>query len=134
MKNPGKLSANDKSGESNRKVILVVDDEPNICNALQRILESDGYTVVTALDGKAALNLIPQLKPNLLFLDIMMPGMDGREVCERAHEICDARIVYFSARADLARTEGEADAFLTKPASSRRILSVVDLCLSACKN
>jgi CheY-like chemotaxis protein len=118
------------------KLILVVDDEPNMCNILQRLLESEGYRVIIALDGEAALEIIPRTQPDLILLDIMMPGMDGREVCKRARQICDSRIIYFTARADLAKPEkvrelsSEANAFLTKPASTRRILSVVEATLA----
>jgi CheY-like chemotaxis protein len=118
-------------------LILVVDDEPNMCSALQRILETEGYRVATALDGKTALDLIPELKPDLILLDMMMPGVDGREVGLRARQILDTRIVYFTARADLAQPEaagklyGEADAFLPKPASTKRILSVIEATLNA---
>jgi len=119
------------------KLILVVDDEQNMCRILQRLLESEGYRVIIALDGQTALDIIPKTKPDLILLDIMMPGMDGREVCVKARQICDSRIIYFTARADLAKPEkvrelsGEADAFLTKPASTKRILSMVEATLAS---
>lgn len=116
-------------------LIMVVDDEPNMCAALQRILEMEGYRVITASDGKTALRLIPELKPALILLDIMMPGMHGQEVGTRARQMSDSRIIYFTARADLTAAENskgmfaEANALLAKPASSKRILSVVDATL-----
>jgi CheY-like chemotaxis protein len=119
----------------NNPLIMVVDDEPNMCAALQRVLEAEGYRVVTALDGKSALSLIPEVKPDLILLDIMMPGMHGQEVGMRARELGDSRIVYFTARADIAGAENlkgqfaEADAFLAKPATAKRILAVVDATL-----
>ncbi len=120
-----------KTAKKTPKTILVVDDEQNMCNALRRVLEGEGYRVFVALDGAAAIKVIPEMKPDLILLDIMMPGMDGREVCARAREISECRVIYFTARADLAKPEtakelyGEADAFLTKPASAKRIVSVV---------
>jgi CheY-like chemotaxis protein len=119
----------------NGPLIMVVDDEPNMCAALQRILETEGYRVITAADGKTALRLIPEVRPDLILLDIMMPGLHGQEVGVRARQLGDSRIVYFTARADLASAENsktmfaEADALLTKPATSKRILSVVDATL-----
>jgi DNA-binding response OmpR family regulator len=116
--------------------IMVVDDEPNMCNALQRILENDGYRVIIALDGETALRLIPIEKPDVILLDIMMPGMHGREVCTRARAVSDSSIIYFTARADLAKRgkgltmAGEADGFLTKPATAKRILSAIDFAIS----
>lgn len=119
----------------NNPLIMVVDDEPSMCAVLQRILETEGYRVITAPDGETALRLIPEVRPDLILLDIMMPGLHGQEVGVRARQLGDSRIVYFTARADLASAEnsktilGEADAMLTKPASSKRILSVVDATL-----
>ena len=67
--------------------ILVVDDELHMCNVLRRILEKEGYRVITAPDGKSALQLIKEKKPDVILLDLMMPGIDGREVCHRVREI-----------------------------------------------
>lgn len=114
---------------------MVVDDEPNICSALQRVLEMEGYRVIIAMDGKTALRLIPREKPDAVLLDIIMPGMDGTEVCARIRQISNCRIIYFTARADLVKKDGglekmrKADAFVTKPATAKRIRSVIDLTL-----
>lgn len=124
-----------ESGGKQMPLILVVDDEPNLCHAVQRVLEADGYRVATACDGATAIRMLPELKPHLVLLDIMMPGVDGRDVSTAAREVDGCRIVYFTARADLDRPDKarelhqEADAFLTKPASGRRILSVVETTL-----
>ena len=66
-----------------KKTILVVDDEPHILILEKELLEGAGYKVVTAEDGKAALAKLKTLKPDLVILDMMMPGMSGREVCEQ---------------------------------------------------
>ena len=63
--------------------ILVVDDRERIVKAIQRVLEKEGYEVVTALDGATGLEKAIQERPDLIILDIMMPGMDGYEVCRR---------------------------------------------------
>lgn len=122
----------------NNSLVLVVDDEPNICNVLRRILEREGYQVLTAPDGEAALQLIRQHEPDVILLDLMMPGIDGREVCWRVREFSpQTRIIYFTAKTELSgtsRTEklyGGADAFIAKPATSKRILSMVDSMLNS---
>ena len=118
--------------------VLVVDDEPHICTAVQRILEKGGHRATTTTDGRAALQMIQEEPPDLVLLDLMMPGMDGREVCRRARELCpQVRIVYFTARADASdpvrskELREEVDGFLIKPATSRQILSKVSSVLGS---
>ena len=112
--------------------ILIVDDEPHLRNGLRRILEKEGYEVTTAPDGETALKLARDKKPDVVLLDIMMPGMDGREVCQRIREIdSEVQVVYITARAEpndpvqLKQLRSEAAAFITKPATSKRIISTV---------
>ena len=112
--------------------VLVVDDEPRMCDALQRVLEKKGYRVATAPDGELALRLIKDKKPDVLLLDVVMPGTDGRAVCRRARELSPlTQIIYFTAKAEpikplkLRDLHSEADAFITKPATSKQILSKI---------
>ena len=112
--------------------ILVVDDELQMCNVLRRILEKEGYRVITTPDGKSALQLIKEKKPDVILLDLMMPGIDGREVCRRVREISTTtQIIYFTAKTEpinplkLKELRDEADSFITKPATSKQILSRV---------
>lgn len=119
-------------------LVLVVDDEPNLCNVLRRILEREGYQVLTAPDGETALRLIKRNEPDVVLLDLMMPGIDGREVCWRVREFSPkTRIIYFTAKAELTSAPGArelykgADGFIAKPATSKRILATVDNILNA---
>jgi two-component system alkaline phosphatase synthesis response regulator PhoP len=112
--------------------ILIVDDEPYLCSALHRILTREGYCVRTASDGETALELCRQKAPDVLLLDVMMPGMDGREVCRRVRESAVAtHIIYFTARTDsaglprLRQLRQEADALIAKPCTTRTILAKV---------
>jgi len=112
--------------------ILIVDDEPYLCSALHRILTREGYHVRTAPDGETALELCRQKAPDVLLLDVMMPGMDGREVCRRVRESAVAtHIIYFTARTDstglpkLRQLRHEADALIAKPCTTKTILSKV---------
>ncbi len=121
------------STAASRPLVLVVDDEPHMCHVLRRILEKEGYRVVTAPDGESALSLVKERKPDVMLLDLMMPGIDGREVCRRVRELSVAtQIVYFTARLDslgplkLTGLRSEADAFITKPATTKQILSKVN--------
>ncbi|MBL7165077.1 MAG: response regulator [Dehalococcoidales bacterium] len=112
--------------------ILIVDDEPHLCDVLHRILTREGYQVRTAPDGETALELCRQKAPDVLLLDVMMPGMDGREVCRRVRESEVAtHIIYFTARTDsaglpkLRQLRHEADALIAKPCTTKMILSKV---------
>lgn len=112
--------------------VLIVDDEPHIRTALRRILELEGYRVETAADGQSALDLVKNEAPDLLLLDIMMPGISGREVCQEVRRIAPAaKVIYFTAKAEpmnpsaLRALGQEADALLAKPSTTRRIVSKV---------
>lgn len=119
-------------------LVLVVDDEPHMCNVLRRILKKEGYNVITAPDGVAALRLTKQKTPDLILLDLMMPGIDGMEVCRRVREFSGTtRIIYFTAKVELTDTfkfeqlQSGADACIVKPAASKQILSTIGSVLSA---
>lgn len=117
---------------SEKPLVLVVDDEPHICAVLSRILQAEGYSVITAEEGKTALELIEKEKPDVVLLDIVMPGIDGREVCRKARELSAAtQIIYHTAQVEpinsstLTELKKEANAFLSKPATGKQILSTV---------
>jgi len=119
-----------------KPLVIVVDDERAICGALERILESNGYRVIALNSGAEAVEIVKTEKPDVMLLDLMMPGMDGRQVSARVREMCDCRIIYFTARSDLVRSpvardlNRESDALLTKPSTSKRILSTIELVLN----
>ncbi|MGA1526274.1 MAG: response regulator, partial [Planctomycetota bacterium] len=89
--------------------ILVVDDEPFICRSLSFVLRKDGHRVLEARDGQEALDRIREERPDLVFLDVMMPKIDGFEVAETVRddpELAGVRLVLLTARgqeADRAR-------------------------------
>ena len=121
--------------------VLVVDDEPQLRNLLCRILEQEGYRVMAANDGDTALQIARKETPDLILLDLMMPGMDGREVCRTVREISPAtQIVYFTGKTDPnnpARFRdllNEADALIAKPASTSQIVSTISRVLGAPSN
>ncbi|HEY66157.1 MAG TPA: response regulator transcription factor [Caldilineae bacterium] len=109
--------------------VLVVDDEPNILNVVQAYLEREGYTVYTAADGLTALKAARAYRPDLIVLDIMLPGLDGLEVLRRLRQESDVYVLMLTARADemdrvIGLTVG-ADDYLTKPFSPRELVARV---------
>jgi CheY-like chemotaxis protein len=110
-------------------LVLVVDDDEMVRRLVRTVLEADDYKVVDARDGDEALRLLETTKVKVVVLDVMMPGLDGVEVCRKIDH--DAvKVVMLTARDDPvleeACREAGADAFLTKPFSSIRLLDVIE--------
>jgi two-component system alkaline phosphatase synthesis response regulator PhoP len=110
------------------RLVLVVDDEEMICDLVRAMLEADAIDVAEAGDGESALRQAAQIHPDVVILDIMMPGMDGLEVCRRLDH-GEVKVIVLTARDDReledeCKTAG-ADAFLTKPFSSIQLLDLV---------
>lgn len=109
--------------------LLVVDDEPHIAQILRFTLEKAGYQVFTAADGQEALEKIVELEPNLVILDVMMPVLDGYEVCRRMREdfkMNQIPVIMLSAKGELPERvkglEGGANDYLIKPYSNDELL------------
>ncbi len=113
--------------------ILIVDDEPNILLSLEFLMKKQGYDVFIARDGREALNSISQEKPDVVILDIMMPEVDGYEVCKHIKDdtlLQDTKVIFLSAKAkdtdiELGYQLG-ADLYLTKPFSTRNLIKQVN--------
>jgi DNA-binding response OmpR family regulator len=112
-----------------RTRILVVDDEPRYVWAIQKNLEARGYEVLVAHDGPAALALAASEHPDLILLDIRMPGMDGYQVCEKIREFSTVPIIMLTALAENTdKVQGldvGADDYVTKPFSASELLARV---------
>ena len=110
--------------------ILVVDDEAEVCNALNDFLSSKGYEVYTALDGMSAIKKVKEVRPHIVLLDIIMPGMGGIDALQEIQRI-DSRIgiIMITAVADheLARRAIDIGAYsyITKPLDLNYIETVV---------
>ena len=111
------------------KEILIVDDEPGVVVPLQFLMEQQGYNVMTAQRGEDALDLIYQYKPDLVLLDIMLPGIDGYEVCEIVRlnpNYRDVKIIFLTAKSsEVEFAKGMAlgaDAYITKPFSNTELV------------
>ncbi len=102
--------------------VLVVDDDTRMLRMMQRMLQLEGYRVITAISGKAALDMLDEENPDLVLLDIMMPYMDGYTVCQRIREFSSVPIIMVTAKSDdEAKVEGlngGADDYVTKPFST----------------
>ncbi len=109
--------------------ILVVDDEQHIIDLAQMYLEQDGFRVDSATDGSVALQKILSNEPGLVVLDLMLPGMDGLEVCRRVRAESNVPIIMLTARSDdidkIVGLELGADDYLTKPFNPRELVARV---------
>lgn len=112
--------------------ILIVDDEPNLVIPLQFLMEQHGYQALVAQSGEEALESISKEKPDLVLLDIMLPGVDGFEVCEIIRlnpEWRSTKIIFLTAKGrDVDIAKGMvlgADEYITKPFSNQQVIDAV---------
>ena len=114
------------------KEILIVDDEPNAVVPIQFLMQQQGYKVMIAERGEDALDLIYQYKPDLVLLDIMLPGIDGYKVCEIVRlnpNYRKIKIIFLTAKGrEVEIAKGlalGADAYITKPYSNAELVAAV---------
>lgn len=109
--------------------ILIVDDEPNIADLAKLYLQREGYRVETVSTGKDALERVGKLKPALVVLDVMLPDLDGFEICRRIRKLGDTPILMLTARGDdtdkIVGLEIGADDYMTKPFNPRELAARV---------
>jgi DNA-binding response OmpR family regulator len=114
------------------KEILIVDDEPNVVVPIQFLMEQQGYRAMIAERGEDALDLIYHYRPDLVLLDITLPGIDGYEVCEIIRldpNFRDVKIIFLTAKGrEVEIAKGlalGADAYITKPFSNTALVAKV---------
>lgn len=107
--------------------VLIADDEKNIVQLARMYLQAEGFSVETAANGREALDKVRQAKPDLLVLDLMMPEVDGWEVCRRLRKESDLPIIMLTARGDdvdkIVGLELGADDYMTKPFNARELVA-----------
>ena len=114
--------------------VLVVDDDPNICDVLRMYLENEGYSVILAYDGEEALVKFNALKPDIILLDINMPGtdgllpkMDGWQVCREVRKKSSVPIIMITAKGDtfdkVLGLELGADDYIVKPFDTKEVIA-----------
>lgn len=113
--------------------ILVIDDEPNILSLVHAYLQPEGYEVRTASDGTAGLKAAREFKPDLIVLDIMLPGMDGIELLTRLRRESDVYVILLTARTEevdkIVGLSVGADDYVTKPFSPRELVARIKAAL-----
>jgi DNA-binding response OmpR family regulator len=114
------------------KEILIVDDEPSIVVPIQFLMEQQGYNVIIAKNGEDALDIILKYKPDLILLDIMLPGIDGYEICEIVRlnpDFRNVKIIFLTAKGrEVEIAKGMAlgaDAYIVKPFSNTEVVAKV---------
>lgn len=107
--------------------ILVVDDDTNICELLRLYMEKDGYTVSIANDGESAVKMFSEFNPDIVILDIMLPKMDGWQVCREIRKVSDKPIIMVTARGEtfdkVLGLELGADDYVVKPFDAKEIMA-----------
>ncbi len=118
--------------------ILLVDDDPQLIRLVRANLESVGHRVLAAMDARSALELVNMEMPDMIILDIMLPGIDGYELCQRIREFSDIPIIMLTAKVeDTDKVTGlklGADDYLTKPFSAQELLARVEAVLRRTKS
>ncbi|MDE5792444.1 MAG: response regulator transcription factor [Oscillospiraceae bacterium] len=107
--------------------VLVVDDDQNICDLLRMYLEKEGYSVIISNDGKEAVNKFRALNPDIVLLDIMLPSMDGRQVCREIRKDSNVPIIMISAKNEtfdkVLGLELGADDYISKPFDTKEVIA-----------
>jgi len=113
--------------------ILVIDDEPSIVNLVTAYLKPEGYEVFTAMDGPSGLKAARSFKPDLIILDIMLPGIDGIELLSRLRRESDVYVILLTAKTEetdkIVGLSVGADDYVTKPFSPRELTARVKAAL-----
>lgn len=112
-----------------KQTILIVDDDPNILQLMRLYLEKEGFEVLTAVRGDEAVSLFQKQPPALILLDVMLPGLDGWEVCRSVRKISNIPIIMVTAKGEtfdkVLGLELGADDYITKPFENKELVARV---------
>lgn len=115
-----------------KATVLIVDDEVHLVKILRFTLEHEGYNVISAFDGREAVDKIESERPDIIILDLMLPGIDGYKVCNKVkknEELKEIPVIILSARNFESENIEEkimADALMKKPFNTQELLKVID--------
>ena len=124
---------------ASKKKILLVDDEPTLLSLMRKILKEEGFTIDIAENGETALKKVRTFRPDLVLLDIMMPGMSGVEVCQKMRDdpkTKDVKVMFLTvvpftnAGVNVLREFGALD-YITKPTETKELLKRIRKALKA---
>ncbi len=117
----------------NNQHILVVDDDRNICELIRLYLEKEGFSVTLAYDGQSALNLFKERTPSVVILDVMLPKMDGFQVCREIRRISNIPIIMLTAKGEtfdkVLGLELGADDYMVKPFENKELVARIKAAL-----
>ena len=115
------------------KTVLIVEDDSNIAELLRLYLEKEGYRVVTATDGNQGVDLFRSVEPDLVLLDLMLPGLDGWGVCRSIRQTAQTPIIMLTAKGEtvdkVAGLKMGADDYITKPFEMKEVLARIEAVL-----
>jgi two-component system alkaline phosphatase synthesis response regulator PhoP len=124
---PGPYVDAENAVQNHQTKVLIIEDTVRIAHWLQQFLEQANFTVWTALDGKSGLQMAERHEPDVIILDLMLPDMDGLDVCRAIRQRSDAFIIMLTARVEeadrLIGLEIGADDYMTKPFSPREVVA-----------
>lgn len=107
--------------------VLIVDDDENICELLRLYLQKDGFETVVASDGEKAVEYAAKYSPDIILLDIMLPGLDGWQVCREIRKTSDTPIIMLTAKSEtfdkILGLELGADDYVTKPFDGKEVIA-----------
>ncbi len=110
--------------------VLIVDDDKNICDLLRLYLEKDGYSVILSHDGEEAVVKFNALKPDMVLLDIMLPGIDGWQVCREIRKKSNVPIIMITAKGEtidkVIGLELGADDYIVKPFDAKEVIARIN--------
>ncbi len=111
----------------NHQKILIVDDDENICELLRLYLEKDGFETMVANDGEKAVEMVSRSNPDLMLLDIMLPKLDGWQVCREVRKTSDVPIIMLTAKGEtfdkILGLELGADDYVSKPFDTKEVIA-----------
>lgn len=118
--------------------ILVVDDDPSICEVFRLYLEKDGYSVSIANDGETALKMFTEMPQDIMLIDIMLPKMDGNQLCREIRQISNVPIIMISAKEEtfdkVLALELGADDYIIKPFDAKEVIARIKAVLRRTKS